>query len=308
MPKKITQEEIISKAIAIHGKNLLFDKSVYVDMHTKMLVTCPIHGDFLIKPVNLIHQRQGCKYCSHQSYPSTKETFTDKANKVHNGKYTYNNVVYKNNKTKVFVTCPIHGDFEVRPDNHLHGSGCPKCGKILMGEKQKLSRDKFIKLSKKIHGDKYDYSKVNYIDVKTKVCIICPKHGEFWQTPDNHLHSHGCPNCKESKLENTVADLLLENNIPFIRQKTYPWLKYKGNMFIDFYLPLHNIAIECQGLQHYEPRDFFGGENELKERIARDAVKKALCEKNDIRVLYFSTKKGKDILNTTEELLKEIKK
>ena len=307
MPKKITQEEIISKALEIHNGKLLFDKSVYMGMNTKMIVTCPIHGDFLIKPASLIHQKQGCKYCSHQSYPSTKEIFEEKATKIHNGKYTYDNVVYKNNKTNVWVTCPIHGDFEVRPDNHLHGSGCPKCGKISMAETQKFSKDKFVQLSKKIHGDRYDYSKVEYMDYSTKVRIVCPIHGEFWQTPDSHLHGHGCPHCKESKLENIISNLLSENKIPFVRQKTYPWLKYKGNLFIDFYLPSYNIAIECQGLQHYEPTEFFGGEAEFKERIARDSVKKALCEKNGIKMIYFSHKNGENILNDTDELLKIIK-
>lgn len=307
MPVKFSQEEFIKKVKEIHGEKLNFDKSIYDGMDKHVIVTCPIHGDFLIKPVGLIHQKHGCKYCSHQSYPSTKEMFIEKATKIHNCKYTYNNVVYKNNKTKVCVTCPIHGDFDVRPDNHLHGSGCPRCGKISMAEKEKFTKDKFIKLSRKVHGDKYDYSKVEYKDYKEKICIVCPKHGEFWQTPDNHLHSHGCPYCKESKLENEVCNLLLENKIPFIRQKTYSWLKYRSNLFLDFYLPTYNTAIECQGMQHYEPADFFGGEKDFKKRIVRDAVKKALCEKNGIKMLYFSNEKGKNILNNINDLLKEIK-
>ena len=103
-----------------------------------------------------------------------------------------------------------------------------------------------------------------------------------------------------------VSSLLLENKIPFVRQKTYPWLKYRGNMFIDFYLPLQKIAIECQGFQHYEATEFFGGENEFKERVARDNVKKMLCEKNGIKMIYFSNKKGENILNNVEKLLELI--
>jgi very-short-patch-repair endonuclease len=306
MPRKLTQEEVISKAIETHGDKLLFDKSVYVNMNTKMLVTCPIHGDFLIKPVSLIHQKQGCKYCSHQSYAYTADEFIKKANEVHHNKYTYTNVVYKNNKTKVWVTCPVHGDFEVRPDNHLHGSGCPVCGKISMGNNQKLTKDKFIELSKKIHGDKYIYSEVNYVDYGTKVCIICPKHGMFWQTPDNHLHGHSCPICKESKLELMVSSKLDDNKVLYVRQKTFPWLKYNGNLFLDFYLPNYNIAIECQGLQHYEPTEFFGGEKEFKKRVARDNVKLALCEKNGIKVIYFSNKEKENVITNIDKLMENI--
>jgi very-short-patch-repair endonuclease len=307
MPKKLTQIEAIKRAKEIHKDKLSFEKSVYVDMNTRMCVTCPIHGDFWIKPVNLIHQHQGCKYCSHQSYPSTKEMFVEKANLKFNNKYTYEKTSYKNNKTKIWVTCPIHGDFEVRPDNHLHGSGCPKCGKISMASKEKFTKNKFIKLAESIHGNKYDYSKVEYIDYNTKVCIICPIHGEFWQTPDNHLHNHGCPFCKESKLEKKITDCLMKNHIKFIRQKTYNWLKYKKNLYLDFYLPDYNIAIECQGIQHYKISDFFGGEKEFKEIVARDTVKLMLCKNKGIKILFFSDTKGENIINDLNSLLKNIR-
>ena len=307
MPKKIEKKEFIERAKKIHGTKYSYEKTEYVNMNRKVLVTCPVHGDFLIKPANHLFMKQGCKFCSHQSFPSTKESFIDRANKIHNGKYMYDNAIYINNKTKILVTCPIHGDFEIRPDNHLHGHGCPKCGKISMSNKEKFNDIVFIKLAKKIHGNKYDYSKVEYKNYENKVCIICPKHGEFWQTPDNHLHGHGCPICNESKLESKICDLLKNNNIRFIRQQTYPWLKYKGNLFLDFYLPEYNTAIECQGGQHYKCIDYFGGEKEFKERVARDSVKLALCKNKGIRILYFSNEIGENILNDELTLLKEIK-
>ena len=93
---------------------------------------------------------------------------------------------------------------------------------------------------KKFIGDKYDYSKVDYINSKTKVCIICPTHGEFWKIPANHLQGQGCPFCKESKLEHKVNEILKSKNIVFEQQKRFDWL---GRQSLDFYLPEYNIAI-----------------------------------------------------------------
>jgi conserved hypothetical protein len=64
----------------------------------------------------------------------------------------------------------------------------------------KITTNEIIAKAKLVHGDKYDYSKVDYSNAHTKVCIICPNHGEFWQTPNNHLRGHGCPKCKRNKL------------------------------------------------------------------------------------------------------------
>ena len=131
------------------------------------------------------------------SKKSNTKDFIDKAKKIHGNKYDYSKVEYINNHTKVCIICPEHGEFWQKPNDHLNGSGCPKCaGKF-------LDRDFFIEKSKKIHNNKYDYSKVEYKDNKTAVCIICPEHGEFWQKPNGHLIGNGCPKCgsKESTLE-----------------------------------------------------------------------------------------------------------
>lgn len=120
----------------------------------------------------------------------TTEQFVAKANKVHNNKYVYNKTNYINSKTKVIITCPIHGDFEQTPANHLYGKGCPKCS-----GKSKTTEEWIIE-AKEIHGNKYDYSKTVFINTNTKVCIICPKHGEFWQLPYNHLSGEGCSKCR----------------------------------------------------------------------------------------------------------------
>ena len=115
--------------------------------------------------------------------------FIEKAKGKHGDKYDYSLVKYKNAKTKVKIICSEHGEFEQVPDNHIRRSGCPKCG----GSK-KQTLEEFISKAKQIHTDKYDYSKVEYINNSTKVTIICPEHGEFEQTPKQHLIS-GCWKC-----------------------------------------------------------------------------------------------------------------
>lgn len=114
---------------------------------------------------------------------------------VHRNKYDYSKFVYTGLHDKSIIVCPIHGEFEQIVANHLKGEGCPACGKALRSASQSMGRKAFIEKARKVHGDKYDYSKVEYVNNKTKVCIICPVHGEFKQRPDEHLKGRGCQKC-----------------------------------------------------------------------------------------------------------------
>ena len=121
----------------------------------------------------------------------TTEEFIKRARAVHGDKYDYSNVEYVNSNTKIRIICPKHGEFSQLPHSHLFGSGCPECSRI-----KRTSENTFIQRAREVHGNKYDYSKVEYINKRTKVCIICPIHGEFWQRPHNHVHGkQGCPEC-----------------------------------------------------------------------------------------------------------------
>ena len=124
-----------------------------------------------------------------------KELFILEANKKHDFKYDYSKVNYINTKTKVCITCPIHGDFWQEPYSHLRGCGCSKCADLKRGEEHALSSEEFIERATLKHATRYDYSKVKYVNSKTKVCIICPIHGEFWQLPHEHLRGRGCKKC-----------------------------------------------------------------------------------------------------------------
>ena len=104
----------------------------------------------------------------------TTEEFIQKAQAVHGDKYDYSKVNYVNYRTRVLIICPKHGEFLQRPDIHLQGKGCTKCGRERIGIASSKSKEQFLQEARKVHGDKYDYSKVDYVNYQTKVTIICP--------------------------------------------------------------------------------------------------------------------------------------
>ena len=275
-------EEFILKARKVHGNKYDYSKVNYQKPTTKICILCPEHGEFWQTP-NAHLNGQGCPKCD-KSFKLTKEEFIKKAIEVHGNKYDYSKVGYKNSMTKVCIICPEHGEFWQTPNNHLRGKGCKKCTKL-----HKLTTEEFIERAKEIHGNKYDYSKVNYTGIHDKICIICPEHGEFWQIASNHLKGYGCKECNKYFLEKEISNVLIDNEIKFEYNKTFDWLKHKNNMYIDFYLPEYNIAIECQGEQHLiKERKFDILKKSDEDNLKRDVEKNHLCLENGIKMIYFS--------------------
>lgn len=138
-----------------------------------------------------------------------------------------------------------------------------------------------------IHGDKYDYSLVpNEVRCDNSIPIICKFHGIFNQTPYHHVNrGQGCPFCKSSHLEKEVESFLKDKMIDYKRHKRFDWL---GLQHLDFYLPKYNIAIECQGEQHYKPIDYFGGNDGFISQKERDLRKFGKCKDNNVELLYFT--------------------
>ena len=290
---KGTTDEFIERARKIHSNKYDYSKVEYINSKTKVCIICPEHGEFWQTPDKHLYGR-GCPICGNDKQKSNTEEFIRKANKIHSNKYDYSKVEYINSQTKVCIICPKHGEFWQKPNGHLNGQGCPSCNK--------MTSDDFIQKATLIHNGKYDYSKVKYINNQTKVCIICPEHGEFWQIPGSHLSGKGCPHCFSSKIENTIETKLNEINVNFEKQKTFDWLKSKRNMRLDFYLPEYNIAIECQGKQHFDNIDFFGGNDGLKYRKYNDMIKLKLCKEHNVNLLYFNYN---DDITEFEQKLKE---
>ena len=139
--------------------------------------------------------------------------FIEKANKIHRGKYDYSNAIYIKAKSKLIITCPLHGNFLQTPSNHLCGKGCPRCKAEKTSTRRRDSEMEFKKKLAKAHGDLYDYSKIEYKGRHSIIEVICKKHGPFFQEANSHLQGHGCPKCgfNISKVEKEFLDCL---NIP----------------------------------------------------------------------------------------------
>lgn len=280
MPKKITKDEFEQQLKIEHPELEL--NSDYLGNKNYVVVTCKKHNHTFRTTPNRLHRGEGCLCCYNERRGNKTrknvETFISEARKIHGDKYSYDKVVYKNNKTEVCITCKEHGDFFMKPNKHLSSKqGCPKC------HGKHITTEEWILRAKLIHGETYGYENVKYSTNRTKVLIRCKKHGIFKQAPEKHLEGEGCPICKESKLEKFVAKKLQKLGIIFERQKHFKWL---DRLSLDFYIPSKNIAIECQGRQHFMNVDIFGGECGYKIRLKNDLLKKEKCLKNELKLIY----------------------
>jgi hypothetical protein len=282
-------KKIICKECYQEEKNESFIKKLrekYEDIYDYSLVdyktpksniklVCEKHGVFEQR-VDYLLKNGGCKICK------SLDNYLKKSNIIHNNKYDYSLVDYIDAHKKVKIICPEHGIFEQNLVNHSNGQNCPKCSY----EKKYNNINNFIKQAIEIHGDKYDYSLVEYINSRTKIKILCSKHGMFEQLPNLHIHKQtGCPKCNTSKNELLLEKILTENNISFINQKKFTDCKDKRELPFDFYLPEYNICIEYDGEQHFNSIPYFGGDETLKQIIKRDKIKNNYCDKNNIKLL-----------------------
>ena len=281
--RKKPQEEAINDFKKVHCSKYNYSKVDYVNNHTKICIICPEHGEFYQIPSAHL-SGQGCPKCA--NFLQTTEEVIKECKKLHGDKYDYSLFEYKGWNIPTKIICPEHGVFEQTPYKHKTQNGCPKCGFLKVCDSRKPTIEELISKFNEIHENKYDYSKItNYVNEKTLVPIICSKHGEFLQTSIKHLQGQGCPRCNESKLERKITLLLEKENVEFEPQKKFEWL---GRQRLDFYLPQYNIAIECQGEQHFKPIKYFGGVEKLAIYQQRDETKKLLCQQNKVNLIYIN--------------------
>lgn len=309
--RKKTKECFIEQARKIHGDKYDYSKIEYKNGCDKLTIICPIHGEFQQKASD--HLRScGCPKCAleqrRNNNPKTWDCkqFVEKSRKIHGNKYDYSKVEYVNYNTKVCIICPEHGEFWKTPAKHVNGQGCPKCSLIKQAQRQTRTKEDLIDELITIYGDVYDYSKVNYVKMKTPICVICKKHGEFYVRPDHLRDGHGCPMCKESTMERVVRVFLTKHDVKHIPQ--YHNIKMLYKQSFDFYLPEHNIAIECQGEQHfisnfyqnYKTNDDLTPDEKLKYVQELDRKKKKICEDNGIELIYFIEKRFAKYMNEND--------
>ena len=280
------RKKFIEKAVKIHGNKYDYSKIEYKGAKEKVCIICPSHGEFWQTPDKHLNAKQGCPKCKGKQF-STEERIIQ-FTKIHGDKYDYSKVKYVNNTTKICIICPRHGEFWQTPANHLKGKGCKLCRDEKLSMNRRSNNKEFIEKAKKIHGNDYSYDKIKYVNNVTPIEIVCPIHGSYWQKPIYHLDGCGCPECSNSSLEREFKNILIENNIKFIHtanKKDLPWI---GLQHLDFYLPEYNVAIECQGRQHFISDDYFGGDEKFKLTLERDLRKYNLCKKNNVKLYYYT--------------------
>ena len=289
-------KNFIEKARLVHGDKYDYSKVKYINNHTKICIICSEHGEFWTQPC--VHLNGSiCKKCFDKTKGKSKrltvDNFIERAKQIHKNKYEYSKVLYTNNRTKVCIICPEHGEFLMTPDSHLKGRGCPKCGIINAKNKNRLSQEKFLEKVKLVHGEKYDYKESVYVNTDTKIKIICPEHGEFWQTPHHHLKGVGCPMCGRKNIsENKIYNFIKKNFPDAIRQYNDKFLIKNGHkQYIDIYIPSIKIGIEYQGRQHFVPVYKYGGISEFEKTKERDLRKYNKSKENGVKILYFSYEK-----------------
>jgi len=292
LKNRVTLEEFLRDAHEKHGDKYDYSLVDIQGIDTPVRIICPEHGEFLQTPYS--HARNGaeCPACvaakAGDARRKTQEQFLKEAHAVHGDRYDYSLVEYKNTMTNVRIICPVHGEFLQTPLNHLSGAGCMLC----YHDRARNDVDELIQQFNEVHHNKYDYSKVVYKNIKTRITVICPEHGDFTVRPDQHRKGQECPICtllsNESKMERRMREFLEANGFLFVQEHPFPWLRSQNPMFLDFYLPEYNIAIECQGEQHFKPFKYYGGKKGFAELVARDILKQQQCSEHGINILYYS--------------------
>lgn len=316
--------KFIEKSKNKFGDRFDYSEVKYINHQTPITLICKEHGvKFNVTPnVHLNSRFGGCKEC-HDKYIESlkvfkkpklteekrkerriecqKNNFIKKAINKFGDRFDYSMVRYIGCDTPISIIDKESNNeiFSIKPSSFIHSlHGRP--------DKIGITKEEFIKRAKKFHGDKYDYSKVNYKTTHEKVCIICPIHGEFWQTPHDHWNPRrngcGCPKCANavSKLEEEIINRLTKENIKF--KKQYINKDVFGKMRGDFFIESYNVMIECQGKQHFmESNSFhesYGGS--LSGQIERDYKFNKCCKDANIKLFYYFNEdntKGADYLN-----------
>ncbi len=198
---KYDVEAIKVKFREVHGDRYDYSQVEYYGSNSKVRIVCKIHGVFGQTPSG--HLRgQGCPDCA-GNFRYDNDKIITKFRNIHGDRYDYSEVEYKNTNTKVKIICEVHGPFQQTTTSHLSGSGCPKCGGTF-----KYDTETAIAKFREIHGDRYDYTKVEYENARTEVLIICRLHGTFRQTPNRHLTGKGCPTCNSGWSKSRIVQFV----------------------------------------------------------------------------------------------------
>jgi len=262
-----TTDDFIKQATIIHNNKYNYSYSEYKDTSKKIKIICPIHGEFNQRPIQHL-MGQGCPKCGIDTMKSKLKRnihdFIEKCNKIHNNKYKYIDSSYINNKSLIDIECPIHGRFKQKASEHLRGYGCSKCAR-----NKQLTTNEFINKAKNIHGDKYNYSESVYSKSKSKITVICEKHGKFDIYAGYHLSKGGCPSCASSIEQQQIFDYIKTISDDVIENDRRLIAPYE----LDIVIPSKKLAIEFNG-NFYHSYNSLLSENRYKHKLKSDMADK----------------------------------
>ena len=231
------------------------------------------------------------------------ESWISRAKNIHGDKFNYSQTKYINATTKLDIICPIHGLQTMLPHHHLQGYGCGKCGKeqINKSNGRQLSTESFIEKIKEFNLN-LSFEKTIYKSKRSSLIVTCPIHGDYETKAEILLKGCGCPKCKSSKGESKIREVLDIFNIKYLEQASFKECRADNNrrLLFDFYIPSINTCIEFDGKQHFEPVEYWGGQEGLERRKRSDEIKNKFCTDNNINLIRISY--NEDI----EERLKNI--
>ena len=315
--KRKLPEQFISESKSIHideNKFPIYDYSLveYVSTHKKVIIICKIHGKYEQAPSAHL-SGSGCNKCAinirSKKQTFTQEQFIQKAKEFHGDKFDYSKVNYINSHTHVIVICNRCGNYFTQvPNSHLQGYGCDNCAHMINHEKQKLTENEIIQRSKEVHGDKFDYKSINYINSKIPINIKCNQCNNMFQQRYRYhiIQNKGCPLCEYKKTEKILYDYLISIYSNIIREFKQEWCKNKKYLPFDMCISEFNIIIELDGPQHFEQIHNWKSPEETQ---INDIYKMKCANKNNysvIRLLQIDVIDNK--YNWKEELLNNIEK
>lgn len=271
--RKKTHDEYVNEITSFD----VYVIGVYLNARTPILHKCKKCGyEWNISPDNLL-RGYGCPKCAGVAKYTTSE-FIDALSKVTNTIEVVGE--YIDSKTKIECKCLIDGhEWATVPRTLLKGHGCPVCA----GNKKKTHLE-YVSDVNRINENIEVVGE--YISSDDLILHKCKIDGTEWfARPNNILSGRGCPKCKSSIGEKIIAEYLRENDIVFNPQHIFNDCKNIKVLPFDFYLPNYNTCIEYDGIQHFEPREFFGGEDEFINTVNRDIIKNNYCKQNNIRII-----------------------
>jgi len=302
--KKLTEEEFQQKLIDKHGCKFT-TLSPYISHKSIIKVKCNVCGSITYQTTNNLLNKD-CKNCHTKKQTKTHEQFIIDITNYYGDRITIKNK-YETAVTKLNVLCNKCGhEWSVRA-GHLSGKNrveCPNCVAKRLGKIKRKTHNDFVTEIQNKYKDKYtilgEYVKsTEKIEIKCNICSC------VWKTkPNNLLNGCGCPMCRKSKGEEKVNNKLIKMNIKFIEQKIFDNCKNILPLPFDFYLPEHNLCIEYDGLQHFKPIEFWGGEKSFKIRKENDSIKNDFCIKNNIKLLRIPYTKLSKIDEIIEKTIK----